>query len=100
MKKPRRWITAHKTNGRTEWRLTDWGFRRASWIIFLVGAIFFGSSVLYSVVSCADGDCTVSHREQQREQRQQRQQWIEQQQQFLQQQDSVKDYQQQLRDRK
>lgn len=79
--------------------MTDWGYRRASAILLLVGVTFFGSSILYTVISCGDGDCTAQHRDRAREQRQQREQWIEQQQQFLQQQESVKQYQKDVKDR-
>ena len=95
MRRPRRWIEAHKTGRFTEWRLTPYGARLFGRIVFLVGITFFGSSILYSMVMCADNDCTVKNREIAREQRQQREQWIEQHQQHLQQQTQIREYQQQ-----
>ena len=95
MRRPRRWIEAHKTGRFTEWRLTEHGARMFGRILFLVGITFFGSSIIYSMVMCADNDCTVKNRESAREQRKEREQWIEQHLQQQQQQTQIREYQQQ-----
>ena len=92
MRRPRRWIEAHQVGRFTEWRLTSHGARMFGLILFLVGSVFFGSSIIYSLYSCADNDCTVKNREAAREQQRERDQWLRQ---HLQQQEQIREYQQQ-----
>lgn len=97
MRRPKRWIEAHQVGRFTEWRLTSHGARMFGITLFLVGSVFFGSSIIYSLYSCADNDCTVKNRDQARKQQRERDQW---QRQHLQQQEQIRDYQQQQSDSK